>query len=166
GTAPVGTQAWVTDGLMEVGSTVGSWFSGALDTLVVDGVERRVIWDGTPNESSSSTTGFVDTVRIVVERSVDGGDTWEVVVEVAEYGNLIDWESLSYGDTLYRATAFTAEGATAMTELTVEARSGSIWLSGGAGFAVACRLPYDPGVQVTSGRERALKQYAGRSLPV
>lgn len=105
------------------------------------------------------------TTAVTLERSIDG-ETWEPVTETDAVASLIDWESWSYGDILYRATAFTAEGATAVTQVTVEARSGSLWLSGGSGFGVTARLPYDPSVQLTAGRARALKQYAGRRLPV
>lgn len=108
-------------------------------------------------------------VAFTIDRSVDDGDTWESVLDDALSGdgaNLPDYESLSYGDTLYRAVAFTAEGATAETIITVHADSTAIWLSGGHAFGVTGRLPWDPQVQVTAGRERALKQYAGRALPV
>jgi hypothetical protein len=107
-------------------------------------------------------------VAFTLERSVNGED-WETVlgeVILADGVNLVDWESLSNGETMYRAVAFTAEGATAETEITVEARSTAVWLSGGPAFATTGRLPFDPSVHVTAGRQRTLKQYAGRSLPV
>ncbi|QMU97853.1 hypothetical protein FVO59_12025 [Microbacterium esteraromaticum] len=107
--------------------------------------------------------------RVTIERSVDGGLTWEPVVDDAVAGdgiNLVDFESLSYGDNLYRAVAFTAEGATSETEITVQARSGAFWLSGGPGYGDTGRLPLNPDVKHSGGRERALKEYAGRSKPV
>lgn len=63
-------------------------------------------------------------------------------------------------------TAVTAEGATAATEHTVEARSPALWLSGGAGFGMTCRLLDNPGISDNTGRGRALKAFAGRSKPV
>jgi hypothetical protein len=108
-------------------------------------------------------------VSFTLERSVNGGTTWEpVLAEVisGDGANLTDYESLSYGDTLYRAVAFTTEGATAETTITVEARSGALWLSGGAAYGVTGRLPFNPKTRITAGRARALKQYAGRSHPV
>ena len=108
-------------------------------------------------------------VAFTLERSVNGGVDWESVLAdtiTGDGANLVDKESLSNGDTLYRAVAFTVEGATAETIVTVHADSGALWLSGGPAFGVTGRLPWDPSVQVTAGRERALKQYAGRSLPV
>jgi hypothetical protein len=106
-----------------------------------------------------------ETVSVALERSLDG-EEWEPVAVTEESVALIDWEAWSFGDVKYRATAFTAEGAAAVVNLTVECRSEHIWLSGGAGFGKACRLPYDPSVSISAGRARALKQYAGRSLPV
>lgn len=105
------------------------------------------------------------TVSIEVERSVDG-ETWEHVADVVGAATIVDWESPSYGDIQYQVTALTAEGAASVATVTVEARSMALWLSGGNGFAVTARLPLNPDVQHTSGRERALKRYAGRSMPV
>lgn len=109
-----------------------------------------------------------DAISQDIERSVDGGTTWEPVLSDAPAGDagLTDWESPSYGDIQYRATAFTVDGAAASTVITVEARSDALWLSGGNGFAVTGRLPFDPSVKISAGRQRAMKQYAGRSLPV
>lgn len=117
----------------------------------------------------SVTSAMARAVAFTLERSVDGGTTWEpVLAETISGGgaNLVDWESLSHGETQYRAVAFTVEGATAETTITVEARSGSLWLSGGPAFGVTGRLPFDPSVEITAGRARALKQYAGRAEPV
>ena len=108
----------------------------------------------------------VPTAAVIVERSHDDGETWDLVVELAQDTVVLDFESVSFGDVRYRATAFTAEGATAVTELAVEARSDAVWLAGGQGFGVTARLPYDPSIQITAGRERALKRYAGRTHPV
>ena len=104
-----------------------------------------------------------------IERSVDGGDTWESVLgetESVSGAALMDWESLSYGDTLYRATATTVEGATAVAEITVPARSTALWLSGGVGYSLTCRLPLNPGVSVSGGRATSPKMFAGRTKPV
>lgn len=112
--------------------------------------------------------GTDPTVTFTVERSVDGGDTWEPVLAGAVDGDvsLVDWEAPSSGDTTYRATAYTVEAAAAATVIVVNADSIAVWLSGGPGFGVTGRLPFDPAVKITPGRQRALKQYAGRSLPV
>lgn len=49
-TAPAGTQAWVTDSLMEVGDTVGEFIAPG---VIPDTDTRRVIWVGGANESAS-----------------------------------------------------------------------------------------------------------------
>ncbi|QTV79491.1 hypothetical protein [Microbacterium sp. NIBRBAC000506063] len=106
-----------------------------------------------------------ETVRVVLERSFDG-EEWHSIAEGTEPTEVVDWESLSNGHTWYRSTSFTAPGAAAETVIVVEARSSAVWLSGGSGFEITGRLPYDPKVTITVGRETALKQYAGRSKPV
>jgi len=116
---------------------------------------------------SSDDEDTPDTISMELERSVDGGESWELIFNGFDPAQtVIDFESLSYGDTMYRATAYTAAGAAAETVVTVEARSGAVWLAGGPGFALCGRLPFNPKVSVTVGRSRAARQYAGRSLPV
>ena len=108
-------------------------------------------------------------VAFTIERSIDGGTTWEQVLAESIVGNganLIDYESLSNGTTQYRAVAFTVEGATAETIITVDADSDALWLSGGPAYGVTCRLPFDPQKKITTSRARALKWYAGRTKPV
>lgn len=106
--------------------------------------------------------------QVTLERSVTDG-VWEpIAVFPAEQlpVNLTDWESLSYGTTLYRAIAFTAEQASAVTVIPVRAESDALWLSGGPSFGQCVRLPFNPEVTVEAGRARTLKRYAGRELPV
>ena len=108
-------------------------------------------------------------VAFTLERSVDGGVTWEQVLAESIVGvgaNLVDYESLSHGETLYRAVAFTAEGATAESTISVTADSGALWLSGGPAYGETGRLPLNPEVKHSGGRARALKEYAGRDAPV
>lgn len=50
GLAPVGTQVWLTDGLMEVGDEVGDWFSG--DSPPPDS-DHDYAWTGDANSSES-----------------------------------------------------------------------------------------------------------------
>lgn len=156
---------WWDDLTVVEGTYDGPAFSGATGSVIIGGVERRTQWDGAVDASTSSTVDMPATTSVVVERSIDG-DAWEKVIETTAQATAIDWESWSYGDSLYRATAFTAEGATAVTQVTVEARSGALWLSGGVGFGVTCRLPMSPQVTGSTARERVLKKYAGRSKPV
>lgn len=134
---------------VEVGANQGSirWIDGRMEVTA----------------SSARSSGFS------VERSVDDGVTWEQVLGggvSAAGANLVDYESLSYGTTLYRAVAFTVEGATAETTVEVTAASEALWLSGGPAYGLTCRLPFDPQKKITTSRARALKWYAGRSRPV
>lgn len=62
GTVPAGSQGWVTDGLMEVGSTVGEFIAPG---VIPDTDTHRIAWAGTPNESAS------------VEESRSGQDSYE-----------------------------------------------------------------------------------------
>lgn len=106
------------------------------------------------------------TVALVVERSVDG-DVWELVSQVDQGLDLDDTGSPSYGDIQYRVTALTAEGAaTVSATIIVEARSGALWLSGGPDFTATCRLPFNPTHDWAPSRQRALKEWAGRVVPV
>lgn len=113
-------------------------------------------------------TGAPETVKLMLERSIDGGALWEpmLTLEQPDLMNLMDWESPSRGTTLYRLTAYTVEGAISEVALPVVATSQAVWLSGDTGFALACRLPFDPKPSITPGRARASKRYAGRALPV
>jgi len=130
---------------------------------IEEGADEGVFINGP--RISTSDQPLPSTVSVEIERSIDG-ETWEPVIDLTDETATVDWESLSYGDTVYRATGYTADGATAETIITVEARSIAVWLSTGNGFSLAGRLPFDPDVQVTVSRDRTLKQYAGRSLPV
>ncbi|KKI20563.1 hypothetical protein XM48_07550 [Leucobacter sp. Ag1] len=116
------------------------------------------------------------TATVSLERSVDGGQTWELYAEglvlaSEDPGDLpaltvSDWECRSAGSTLYRATALTAIGASASTEDEMVADSPAIWLSGGNDLSLTARLPYDPEVMIEHGRKRGQHRFAGRSLPV
>lgn len=157
---------WDCAGLFE-GEYTGPWFDGATGRVVIDGVERKTEWDGDPDESTSRATDFAVTDRLLVERSVDDGVTWEPVAETPErVGTFTDYQSLSRGITLYRVTAYTDEDATTEVIIPVEATSGAVWLGGGPGFSVQGRLPFNPTIKVIPARETALKGYAGRSKPV
>lgn len=163
--SPISTSARFREPLAERSVAPGVYFDGSTPVVTVDGVERGTQWDGAPNASTSSTIPLPVTTRLVVERSLDG-DVWEDVLDSPGAVSLMDWESWSYGDVLYRVTAYTAEGAATSTSVTVQARSTAFWLSGGPGFGATCRLPHNPHVEVTAGRARDVKQYAGRSYPV
>lgn len=140
----------------------GGTFSGASGVILIDGIQRATRWESTPNASRSIADAMPTTIRVLLERSIDQGVTWERMLDLTEReANLTDWESLSHGDTWYRATAYTSEGATSEVIEVVEARSPAIWLSGGPSLSQTCRLPFDPKLTITTGRDRTLKWYAG-----
>ncbi len=107
------------------------------------------------------------TVQLEVERSIDDGVTWELLLFGAELEvTFPDWMSLSNGVNLYRVTGFTADGASAEVVVPVVADSGEVWLSGGVGLSETGRLPYNPVPAISGGRERVLHQFAGFEKPV
>lgn len=128
---------------------------GADAGMLVDDGQRIWVMDAAPPAS----------VAVELERSIDG-NVWEPVIETESGAALVDWESWSYGNIHYRGTAFTAEGAASVTEIIVKARSGALWLSGGPGFGVTCRLPLNPSIGFAGGRATSQKMYAGRTRPV
>lgn len=106
------------------------------------------------------------TSHLSIERSVDG-ETWELVAEgLAPESAVQDWECLSHGVTQYRVTAYTDIGASESVVQQVLAESWAIWISGGQSFSEVARLPYDPGVSISAGRDRTTHQFEGRPLPV
>lgn len=126
-------------------------------------------WDdtlgGVPIEVAAGVDASApDTVSVLIERQVD--DVWETVFDGAAPVTMTDWESPSHGDVDYRVTAYADTGAGASASVTVTADSGTIWLSGGPSYGLTARLPFDPKIQVTAGRARAVQQYEGRALPV
>lgn len=106
------------------------------------------------------------TTSLLVERSVDDGETWEAVWSGVGPVTFTDWESLSFGTTYYRVTGFAETGAGTSVSVPVVAESGSLWLSGGLALSRTVRLPYNPKVQITASRARTVQQYEGRPLPV
>jgi hypothetical protein len=129
------------------------------------------------NEASGSVelTVFVDNgeppippaVSVSVDRSVDGGVTWEqAFVGLDADFSVSDGESLSFGETLYRVTAFAETGASSEVVASVVADSSALWLSGGTNFFRTVPLRLDVGVSIAASRDRTLQRYDGRSLGV
>lgn len=156
-------DVWWTDIGLFAGSYAGGVFSGASGIVDTGAGMKRTKWDGAPHASTSSTLPAPVVVSVDVLRSVDGGRTWETVIEGADPDLVLDdWEALSWGQTMYRAVAYTDTGASAVTDLTVVAESSAMWLSGGDGYTVAARLPYDPSLKIDAGRARSVQRYEGR----
>lgn len=134
----------------------------ALPTVVADWSEALGGVNITVTGSSSSPAA----VRNVVERSIDGGETWKQIADLPRTGTLADVEALSFGENKYRVSSFTADGGVSVRVVDCYATSPALWLSGGDGFNARARLLYEPGLTVESGRDRALLRFAGRELPV
>lgn len=134
--------------------------------------ELSAEWDDTAGAMQVSVGHVEDpelpaAVAVDVLRSLDEGQTWETVIAGSDPDLILpDWEALSSGGTMYRAIAYTAIGASAITDITAFADSPAMWLSGGDEYEITARLPYDPAVKVTAGRERSVQRYEGRSLGV
>lgn len=143
-----------------------------VDYIPPDAPAVSAEWDETSGTVSLDVTagassGAPATVRIVIRRSVDNGITWEHLVEVdGDSITFTDYESLSFGTTLYQVEAFAASGASIVDIVPVLADSDAVWLSGGPGFSLSVRLPYGPRPVLEDGRERSLEAYEGREKPV
>lgn len=165
----------VSEGYWDLCTVVAGDYDGpaftAGERVRVDGSLMVTDWDGADNASTVTATMVPETVSATIERSIDGGRTWEpVLVETPITGldlvNFSDWESLSNGETMYRVTAITAAGAVSVTPITGTADSGAVWLSGGVGYSDTARLLHSPKISITAKRERSLHYYKGRTLPV
>lgn len=157
---------WTDPGLYPPGYT-GPAFSGDTGHVEVAGSALHTKWDGEPNNSTSTAVPTAAAETFMIERSVDGGVSWEFVADGLTDGSaLTDWECLSNGETRYRATAYAATGASSTAEQSIFAESHAVWLSGGESFELAARLPYDPTVGIDAGRERGSHRFAGRAKPI
>lgn len=107
-------------------------------------------------------------VSNTVERSIDGGKTWETVADkLAISSSITDTECLSNGTTTYRVTATSDLPSSSSTTVELTTSSDAIWLSGGQGFALAVPLAWNPKTAVSSGlANRKVHRFAGRRLPV
>lgn len=126
-------------------------------------------WDGEPNASASRELERPASTSVVIERSIDGGDTWEHVTEASFEDctlSVSDFEGLSCGTTLYRITNYAETGASIDVVHEGLADSQAIWLGTGEGFVQTARISLHDGVGISRGRERSLEHYQGRSLGV
>lgn len=160
-------DVWWTLPTLVAGEYAGPGFSGNTGMIDNDGMALYPRWDGVPNESTTTAVAGVAAVSFAIERSVDGGVTWELVAaDLLDASALTDWECLSNGETHYRATSYAATGATSDVIEIVFADSQAVWLSGGEAFGMAARLPFDPDKGVQVSRERGMHRFAGRSRGV
>lgn len=142
---------------------------GEYDGPYRDGDDVGWGWDGEPHASASRELERPASVSVVIERSVDDGDTWEHVTEASFEDcslSVSDFEGLSCGTTLYRVTSSAATGASIEVVHEGLADSEAIWLGTGEGFSQTARLSLHDGIGIRRGRQRSLEQYQGRSLGV
>ncbi len=160
-----GDAYWSNIGLF-AGDYQGPWFDGDTGQITVGDSVMVTEWDGDPYESVSRAVMAPETMSILVERSIDGGTTWEPALATDPGVTVSDWESLSRGVTLYRVTGVSASGASTAVEYPVTADSGVLWLSGGVGFSLTAPLPLDPKIAFDDRRDRSTEYYEGREMPV
>lgn len=103
-----------------------------------------------------------------LQRSVDGGETWETVLsEIPINGTVIDREGLSYGETLYRITAFSDLPSSVTAEYPFKTESLGMWLAGGDGFRKFVKLEWDPEHSEEGGlADQEFYWFSGRAKPV
>lgn len=128
-------------------------------------------WDeqsGMMSVQIMNPTGEPETVSNTVERSVDGGSTWELVADgLPVQATVTDSECLSTGTTRYRVTATSALPSSSIVVVDAVADSGAMWIGAGAGYADAIRLPYNPEVSFTPSMPgRETYRFAGRTMRV
>lgn len=161
---------------VQVRSESGLWSDTAAVTVQVKYAQPPVpvvstSWDeasGMMSVQIMNPAGEPETVSNTVERSVDGGSTWELVADgLPVQATVTDSEALSNGTTRYRVTATSALPSSSTVIVDAVADSGAMWIGAGAGYADAIRLPYNPEVSFTPslpGRETY--RFAGRTMRV
>lgn len=169
------SSVFVESAILQVGQTQEdvqdtTFFDGNMGpNLMHGGQSYAVSWDGTPGASTSTATpNSPAAIANTVERSIDGGKTWETVAEqLAISSSITDPECLSNGTTLYRVTAISDLPSSSSTTVELTTSSDAIWLSGGQGFTLAVPLAWNPKTAVSSGlANRKVHRFAGRRLPV
>ena len=161
---------------VQVRSESGLWSDTATVTVQVKYAQppKPVVstsWDeqsGMMSVQIMNPAGEPETVSNTVERSIDGGSTWELVADgLPVQATVTDSEALSTGTTKYRVTATSALPSSSTVIVDAVADSGAMWIGAGAGYADAIRLPYNPEVSFTPslpGRETY--RFAGRTMRV
>ena len=108
----------------------------------------NLVWDETAGavtigiENPPAKPGkTVATVSNMVEHSLDGGQTWEVIADNLPVNTTLqDREALTGGESVYRVTASSVTPSSASTTRNVTVRSRKVWISGGPGFGLCVGL--------------------------
>lgn len=161
---------------VQVRSESGLWSDTASVTVQVKYAQppKPVVstsWDeqsGMMSVQIMNPAGEPETVSNTVERSIDGGSTWELVADgLSVQATVTDSEALSTGTTKYRVTATSALPSSSTVIVDAEADSGAMWIGAGAGYADAIRLPYNPEVSFSPAMPgRETYRFAGRVMRV
>ena len=110
-----------------------------------------------------------DAVSMNVLRSLDGGVTWDILAtDLAPTTEYQDWTAPAAGSIVYRVQAVSAlpSMAAADTSLVIPVQGRTVYISGGPGYTTCARVRLNARQTVTSGRERVLNEYDGRTYPV
>lgn len=128
-------------------------------------------WDGTQGAAQVSVFNpdpegtEPPAVYNTVERSIDGGGTWELVMDdIPINGTVTDPECLSYGETLYRVTAVSALPSSSTSDaLTFNPQDESAWINAGTNFATSAHIPSNLRITRSLGKlNRTLVPIEGR----
>lgn len=110
---------------------------------------------------------LVPTVSLSLERSLDGGLTWQTLADTAEMPIILqDFQGRTFGTTWYRATAHSELGATSTAEMEVVTRSDGIWLGGGPDYGRTVHLTRSPRISGGVDTNREVRYYSGSSMIV
>lgn len=161
---------------VQVRSESGLWSDTAAVTVQVKYAQppKPVVstsWDeqsGMMSVQIMNPEGEPEAVSNTVERSVDGGSTWELVADgLPVQATVTDSEALSNGTTRYRVTATSSLPSSSTVVVDAVAASGAMWIGAGAGYADAIRLPYNPEVSFSPAMPgRETYRFAGRVMRV
>lgn len=115
-------------------------------------------------ENPAPTAGKPAAVRNRVERSNDGGITWEIITDILPVsGSLNDYESLSHGTVKYRVTAISSLPSSSVAEVSIDISSWAMWISGSTDFSISVPLRWDPVHSCKMGlTNRKIYRFAGR----
>lgn len=141
------------------------------DVYYVDGADASVAnavlveidgepWAVTVDELKPETT------RFELQRSVDGGTTWEPVTETTTGTSLTDYEGLSSGDTYYRLAAYTSAGASSETTIIIHSDSAAAWVGKGENYGQTAALRHALKLTPTVGlTHQSTYHFSGKVLP-
>lgn len=166
------------DGLWSVADSV------TFDTDFLPPEDALVDLEFDPSGAAVSITvspqGYVGGVSVAatsftVERSLDGGETWETYLEDVPINGapttVTDYAPTLGGINTYRVTMASATPSSAVTadspqDIDTTGLATAMWLSAGPGFSLGCNARANVRESAAANRVRARQHYAGRPRPV